>query len=154
VLISVSLCSHCLGGRRPTAEEIATSDHQPTDSTAPASPRRAGPSSVSGAPFKGPKRSRAKNGAPTPENEPPRAHTRGKRAVSHAQHQDQDQDTADTPPSTTTGDEGSADVGTSVPYAPSGVEIVTLFEDVVLEAPRDVQLRGLWDRMLDEHAGQ
>jgi hypothetical protein len=41
-----------------------------------------------------------------------------------------------------------------VPYAPSGVEIVTLFEDMVLEAPRDVQLRGLWDRMLDEHAGE
>jgi hypothetical protein len=34
------------------------------------------------------------------------------------------------------------------------VEIVTLFEDIALEAPRDVQLRGLWDRMLDERAGE
>jgi hypothetical protein len=72
--------------------------------------------------------------------------------VSHEQHQQQD--TADTPPTTTTSDDSSADVGTSVPFAPSGVEIVTLFEDIVLEAPRDVQLRGLWDRMLDEHAGE
>jgi hypothetical protein len=107
---------------------------------------------MAGAPFRGSKRPRANNGATSAESEPSRAHTRGKRTMSHAQHQDQD--AADTPPTTTTGDDGSADVGTSVPYAPSGVEIVTLFEDTVLEAPRDVQLRGLWDRMLDEHAGQ
>jgi hypothetical protein len=32
------------------------------------------------------------------------------------------------------------------------VEIVTLFEDAIMQAPRDVNLRMLWDRILDEHA--
>jgi hypothetical protein len=154
MLLGVPLCSQCLGGRRPTAEEIATSGHQHPDSTAPASARRSPSSPVAGAPFRGSKRSRAKNGATTAESEPPRAHTRGKRSISHSHHQHQEQDAAEITPTTTTSDENSPDTGTSVPYAPSGVEIVTLFEDMVLEAPRDVQLRGLWDRMLDEHAGQ
>lgn len=92
-----------------------------------------------------------KNGASSAQNTPPRAHSRNRRP--HAQQQQQQlPDTTTT--TSTSSSSSSEDNGDRTPYAPSGVEIVTLFEDAVLQAPRDVQLRGLWERILDEHAGE
>lgn len=88
-------------------------------------------------------KSAAKTGAGFPPRPPLRAHSRPhSRPHLHAT----------SPAATSTATDEDASNLPNGAYAPSGVEIVTLFEDALMQAPRDVNLRMLWDRILDEHA--
>lgn len=74
-----------------------------------------------------------------PGSAPFRAHSSSKRAPATSSEEQSDTN--------------SRSSSNSNAYSPSGMEIVHLFEEAVLMPPRDVGLRTLWDRMLDEQAG-